>query len=538
MARFVLISFLLLLFAPALYAQNEQVETGTLSASENGRVYLVYLQAGQVLMAVTEEVPGVLDPLLELYELQNKSLIQRNFDYGHDTHQAALLYQVPETGYYAVIIQGETQASGQGDYRLHLSSGDASLLEAGRNLARTHFSGPELTRDTAHFRLHYTLEGVDASTEDFVQQVADRLEHVWQLQVEDGAWPAPPADVLDNDPHEDVYLIDLSDQEGHGIAGATDTEMMIGDNPHTAYEEAYAGSTYILVDNDFAEADLTAGVQVADYLDATLAHEFHHAVQIGLDVNDALIWTYEATAQWMEFVAVHNGAMVAATVEDTFATSAICLGASEGGGRSGLDYGDWLFIQALADRFGPAAVRELWADIARYEGWEALDETLARHDANLSDVVARYHIRNLLRDYDFADDIDATVSLDRQIDSPGSWPNLGEGVQELGVNYVQLDAPPGQYDLSLKAGDEALELWSVAIRDGEAQVTRLGREGKISTEAAGDYYLMVLNTIHDDNVDDCSFYSYELELRPAEGAVPEVLYSASAARFIAPELPG
>jgi hypothetical protein len=224
------------------------------------------------------------------------------------------------------------------------------------------------------------------------------------------------------------------------------------------------------------------------------------------------------------------------SVFDTFYLPEICLGKTVSDDGIDLDYGQWMFIQELAERFGPDLIAELWLNIARYDGFEALERALASYDALLLDVVARYHVRKLARDYAFATRIDTTVWLESRIPWLGYWENLGAGVQELAVNYIELSAPPGLYDVRFKAGNEALELWSVAIRDHQAFVTPLGREATLSTAGYDAVYLMVFNSAYDDDVDHCVHADYTLDLAKGTGAAAEPLYSIDASHFIAPEL--
>jgi hypothetical protein len=59
---------------------------------------------------------------------------------------------------------------------------------------------------------------------------------------------------------------------------------------------------------------------------ATVAHELHHVIQIGLDQADSLAWYYEATAVWMEIASFGDDVGAIDSVFDTFYLPEICLG--------------------------------------------------------------------------------------------------------------------------------------------------------------------------------------------------------------------
>ena len=74
-------------------------------------------------------------------------------------------------------------------------------------VGRVSLSGPALAHDTTNFRIHYTIEGEDATTVEFAQLVGTTMEEVLQIQTGLG-WPLPPPDgTMGGDARFDVYLV-------------------------------------------------------------------------------------------------------------------------------------------------------------------------------------------------------------------------------------------------------------------------------------------------------------------------------------------
>lgn len=529
----ILILATLLLIAP-LRAANEQIITGTLTDEVLFNEISVYAHEGQVLLAVTEEVSETLDPTLDLMNADTGELLLSNDDYGWNTLQAALVYQVPQSGTYSVVLSSAGLAS-SGDYRVRLTIGGEELLD--NPVDRVEFSGPALLRETEHFLLHYTLEGADATTEDYLEVVAEALEYVWTVQVEDMGWLPPLPDMQSRDPRYNVYLVNVKEYN-LSTTGVTVPYIDIGDNPQTRFVEQAAASSYFVLENDLAESDFADAAERQAFITATVAHEFNHASQFSYDAHEALGWYYEAAAVWMEMRIYPDTSDGWDYIPDVFATPEICLGVEHAYDFSytNLDYGGWLLLQDLSDRFGPQFVVELWQNIARYEGFEALEASLATYDTTIPEALAHYHARNLARDYALPDDFDTTVWLANVINSDGDWTSLEEGVQELGAAFFQFKRPPGQYEVRFEDEFSPLELWSVGIHEDEAQLRRLGQGGIVDTTDMDSSYVMVFNPQMTDTELNCSFYPFALTVQRGSGEAPAPLYSFDAAHFLPPEL--
>jgi hypothetical protein len=223
---------------------------------------------------------------------------------------------------------------------------------------------------------------------------------------------------------------------------------------------------------------------------ATVAHEFHHAIQFGFDVSDAHNWYYEMTAAWMETAAVTKDEDATGYVAYAYEYPELCFGTENDPGQGQLMYGEWPFLQMLVDLYGANVVEDLWSNIGKYEGFEALEQTLAPFSVDITYTVASYRLKNLARDYALTPEFGATVWLENTITDVGRWTFTGEGIQELGANYFRVAIAPGVYYAGLVNDGGALELWAIGVTTEKLEAMPLGRGGNFDVTQYDDVYLM------------------------------------------------
>lgn len=494
--------------------------------------YTIALEANQGVIVRADATDDSLDTLLILENAAGDE-VALNDDRDSDDLNSTLIYVAPVAGQYTIVM---TNYSGtRGDYVLtveYVGADEAfTLLDA----SREQLSGPMLTLDTEHFRIHYTTEGTDATTEEFARQVAETMEEVRAIQIDQLGWSAPVRDgIVGGDDRFDVYLIELLDNPERGELGSASPEFPIGDNPGTSAVEPGASASYLTLDDDYAEAD---GDPIA-LMRATAAHEHHHAVQFGYEANEPHFWYYEATASWMETITVPQDQDATGYVQEVYNYPEVCFGvhgeADPAGGL--LKYGSWLFIQALEDWYGVQAPIQLWENIALMDGWEPLEVLLADNGETLPGALASYHVKNLVRDYAFAPQFeDYTVWLENTIDAEGTWTFTGSGIQELAANYYEVALEPGLYAAELSGdADDSLMLYAVGISGTKAEVIALDRGASFDTTGYELTYLMVFNPNYDEDVAECDYQSYEIDVRTSTNLPQAVLYTLDATYFAPP----
>lgn len=415
---------------------------------------------------------------------------------------------------------------------------------------RPQFSGRAYTLDTQHFRIHYTLNGVDgvppqtSTTKrhpDYVIEVARAMEYSWFAAIEHFGWSPPPSDNgLGGDNRYDVYLLNILDEN---YAGYTDSDLgnsLIGDNPLTPLVERAATHTYIVLDNDYLEDygyndDGSYPADALNYMRSTAAHEFHHAIQFGYDGEEPHDWVWEATSTWIEeelFDSVNDP--VGSLPAITLAPDACQL--AEGGEESDDDidrwYGMWIFMRHLSERYGHSFVVRLWEHIIELDGYAAWDAVLAVYGTTLEDVFVDYSIALLTRDFEEGRRY-PSVKLEGSA-APGGRYTPPDGVHQLGADYIAI---PAQEPITVKLEGEGLLGVLVGIAADSSYVYPLW-DGELSVDASQleRVYLIVMNMERAANARNCRRTDYAVDVsRGGQAVAPEWVLPAP--NFQAPRAP-
>ncbi len=505
-----------------------ETHTGYMGDDVADDEYPLTLDAGEAVIITLERISGNLDTFLILYDSREERIAQ-NDDRNLTSLDSQLAYVSDEGGEYTVVASNIQETSGE--YRLTIRP---VTPEEAAQVTRVELSGTALTYDTQHFRIHYTLEGNDATTQEYVKAVGETLERVRDIQINQLGWPAPPDDgIAGGDDRYDVYIVELMEKLSDGDLGVAYSEFPKGDNPNTKAVEDAAAPSYILLDDDYAEAELDDHQTPMTVMQTTAAHEFHHAIQYGYDYNEDHLWYFEATSAWMETLTFPDKQDATNYVMTLFDYPEVCLGISQEIDPTDglLQYGNWLLLESLAQEYGKAIILQLWENISSYESWEPLRKTLATYNETIPEAVLRYHIRNLMRDYDLTPMFnDARVWLEAVIDEPGNdWTFTGEGIQELGANFFKLELASDVY--TIKVSNRQLELWAFGIKGKEAGAFLLEQGGNVDLRPYQDSYLMVFNPDY-GNISECEYSNYTITVRPTTGEALPPTMALDASQFI------
>ncbi len=403
------------------------------------------------------------------------------------------------------------------------------------------------TLDTKNFRIHYTLSGRDRvppddknenNHPDYVEEVARAMEFSWYAEVEYFGWTAPPPDGdLGGDSRYDVYLEDILDDD---IAGYTDWDYEEDegiDNPNSERIESFASTSFIALDNDYAEYSESSipWVETLEYMQVTAAHELHHAIQFGYDAFEPHGWLWEASATWMQdevFDSINEGIDILPSALK--ATDSCQL--DEGGDERVEDadhwYGLWIFIRYLSETYGHESVRELWElaiDSDRYANWDRL---LEQRETNLEDFFEDYSVALLTRGFHEGGDyplirLEGEVELDRVFEPV-------DGVGQIGADYLEIQ---GDGLLTVELSNQSLRGLVVGIRDAQAFLFSVGDRTSFDADLFERSYLIVMNLERASGEANCHFADYTVTLNEASVAVkPSQVLSAP--NFQAPRIEG
>lgn len=491
---------------------------GEITDNQANREYRVTLAAGQTVLAMSEATSGNLDTVLRLNDAEGFP-VASNDDRGDGSLNSAFAYTSARGGTYTLDVSRFPQSNTTGAFRVTLSAVDASVvatLEA-QVENQVSLSGPEQIIETPDFRLHYTLEGRDATTEAYARATARSLQEVFESQVRRIGWAAP---VRDRNDRYRAYVA-----QANGSMGYTKPIELVFDNPNTPARETAAARTVFVIDNDFRGMGKTAPPE--SLMRATATHEFNHVVQFGYDATEGLNWLYESTASWTETTTVGADQDATDYVETDYAAPELCWTTP----ARGHDYAQWTLLQSLADSYGEGFIVRIWESAVTHDGFETMSSALAAVGGNIPDALQRWRVQNFARAYDLAPKFKRSVRLGGTITRNGSW-SPRQRIEQLGAQYVALRLQgPRTYTLR---GDSNLVLVGLGKRNGQIEVVPLGRGGVFDASAYEYSSLMVFNRAVPATPGDCSGVSYSINTTAANGTMPAAQYQFSAAHFAPP----
>ncbi len=197
----------------------------------------------------------------------------------------------------------------------------------------------------AHVCITYATAGPHTSSATWANQALQVMETSWSREVDELGYPAPAADgAAGGDARFDVYLADVSSEGYYGFC--------VPEAPVAG--QRYLAQAYCILDNDM----LGFPMDPVSSLRVTAAHEFFHAIQFNLDAAEDK-WWMEATATWME-------EQVAGDVNDNRQYLPVGQLGKPGTPLDTYDgtlamYGNWIFVQRLAQAYGVDAIRQIWS---------------------------------------------------------------------------------------------------------------------------------------------------------------------------------
>ena len=404
-----------------------------------------------------------------------------------------------------------------------------------------HMDRPQLSGfvryvDTNHFRIFYTMSGEDAvqveddngnGLPDYVELVAEALEHSWEIETQYLGWAEPPPDSnLGGDEKFDVYLEDL-DMYIAGYVSGGEPANLIHDNPNTDVTEETASFSHMGLDNDFAEIDSLEDIQLSglDFMRTTVAHELNHAIQYGYDSKEPHHWFWEASATWVETYVYEDIKDSEFHLRAAFKSPDTCL--LDYGGYDRIESGGhwyalWVFLRFMSEELGVTIIRDIWQETIELDGYEAFEAALNDYSTNLDEVYRGYTIALLLRNFEFELDF-PTVRLEGAIEGLESWaPN--DGVGQMAADFIEIRAP----------GIVEIAPWNlyegvvVGIQDDEAHIYNLN-DGKtvVNTDEYEHVYLIMLNLTRAESMQDCKMTQYRVRVLKGENPLnPDLILPA------------
>jgi hypothetical protein len=226
------------------------------------------------------------------------------------------------------------------------------------------------------FRIHFDTSTVNAPIlldslgnaspggyRAFVDSVGAIANHVLDYETNVLGYDPPPSDNGAGGGNEyDIYIENIGNVYGYTY-------------PEAVVNQRGDGSTwtsYITIDNDFIFVHPRRNIGLPA-LEVTLAHEFHHAIQMGsYGYWESHAYFYEITSTWMEDV-VYNDVNDYLNYLSAYFTHSERQFTSTGGA---IEYAHCLWGHFVAKRFGRDVMRNAWVNMRSAVPLEAMDNAL------------------------------------------------------------------------------------------------------------------------------------------------------------------
>jgi hypothetical protein len=267
--------------------------------------------------------------------------------------------------------------------------------EEERGPLRTLMTTPSTQTDRIIGRLHvyYDTTGANApalldganqrlpgTAEAYVDSLGRIFNHVWSFEIDNLGYSAPP---LGPDSAYPVWILQLAP----GLYGQTIPDPV----PVSAGPPPRFGS-HMEVDNDFQESQYYS--RGMSGLEVTLAHEFHHAIQLGAYGfwGNEELYFYEITSTWMEDVAYTDVNDYYQYLSNNliqtsqFSTPDIRFTKSD----QSIEYSRAVWGKFVEKRFSRTMMRRTWELMREVSSLGALDRALAESGSSLRSAALEY----------------------------------------------------------------------------------------------------------------------------------------------------
>ncbi len=360
--------------------------------------------------------------------------------------------------------------------------------------SRPELSGPELTLETQHAVIHYTLEGADAVDESLVSTAAEAIEYVWNREIIDMGYPEPlPDDGRGGNDKYDFYFT-----KQFGTYGYTSGEAAVDDNSRPSY---IALATWL---NE-------------EEVEVTVAHEFFHAIHMTMDYKEPT-WWLEETATWMEDMVYDDINDYYNYIPQAFNNPETPVDAS-----TNIVYALAIYPRSLSEQFGEDIIKDIWFATSQSADPEALYYNKAVVESYGADWPTTIHyFRESMLDLDRYEEGDAYAEVVGEVDMSGTfdtYPGTAEGTLEhTGAHMVEFVPPSGHGTLEIDfPGAHALVASVfVEVSPGDFQEvgsdTAVGGSKTFTVSGFGDTYDRVVMVVTQTDIEGSTTYNFAYDV--------------------------
>ena len=222
------------------------------------------------------------------------------------------------------------------------------------------------TAAAGKYRIHYTTtttadsgRNVHQTQESFVTSLKTVIDTVYASEITTMGYSLPPDD---GNAEFDIYIMNCGSAAIYGYVAVDDIDAPVGDgNEYTSF---------MVIDNDFSEFQNTP----IDSMRVTFAHEFHHAIQNGIN-GLASAWYYETTATWIEeqvYDSINDNRQYLSSFFNNPERSLDTTDPNET-----YQYSTWLFNEYLASKWTPEIIKDIWTALDPDGSYVPLDAVMS-----------------------------------------------------------------------------------------------------------------------------------------------------------------
>lgn len=220
------------------------------------------------------------------------------------------------------------------------------------------------------FRIHFNKSGSDAPLYD-LKEFAKAADSSYNFEIKVLGYPPPPKDNgAGGDDLYDIYIQNLSRDYGY-----TETDEALSDNTFTSFT---------VIDHEFGTGFYTHGINAAR---VTIAHEFHHAIQMGNYIyRQSDRFYHEITSTAMEEF-VFDSVNDYYNYINTYFTN---LEKSFGNTTSDGGYSRAIWNIFLKDRFGFPILKRVWEIMKQKRALEAIGDAIQENNSSFKVELSRF----------------------------------------------------------------------------------------------------------------------------------------------------
>lgn len=272
----------------------------------------------------------------------------------------------------------------------NINSFTASEQEVLKPLLDRPYTDTSMVTPQNHFRIHFMRSGSDTPKYSLTD-LAIALDSAYNFEINYLKYPPPPGDDgAGGDNLYDVYVLSLGSTYGYTNFNQSTDEVSPGSKTY---------KSYMMIDNAFSSYFYTTGIEGAR---VTVAHEFHHAIQIGNYIyREEDQFFLELTSTSMEEFVYNSINDYYNYMSTYFNAPWRCFSRNNVGSGDGYDLAIWNLF--LKKKYGFDIIKREWELLKNYQAIEAIDKALQEYNTTFVEAYNEFGLWCYFTNYRAAD---------------------------------------------------------------------------------------------------------------------------------------